>query len=121
MLLLQLVDKVSLCRASRLKVSDKVLTLSSLLNSSEDHLCSLDVLLWVLEVFKKSLILPDNTRLLVGRGVRVTTCLSRLTSEESVKIRSLLVSTSLLYSVALRTLGLENLCSFLFVSSLLLS
>ena len=73
----------------------------------------LDVLLGVLQVLKQSVLSPDDTTLLVGGTVGVSIGLAGLTTKESVKIGALLVGTSFLNSVALRTLGLENLGSLL--------
>ena len=78
----------------------------------------LDVLLGVFKVFKESVITPGDTGLLVGGGVRVSVSLPGLATEETVQIRSLLVGTSFLNSVALRALDLEDLGSLLFVRSL---
>ena len=77
----------------------------------------LDVLLWVFEVFEQSVVTPGDTRLFVGGGVRVTIGLSRLTTKKSVKVGSLLVSSTFLNGVALGALGLEDLGSLLFVWS----
>jgi hypothetical protein len=78
----------------------------------------LDVLLGVLKVFEHSIFPPHNTRLLVGTGVGVSIGLTGLAAEEAVEVGSLLVRTSLLNSVTLGALGLENLASLLLVRSL---
>lgn len=88
-------------------------------NQYSKHLTYLDVLLGVLEVFKEGVISPSDTGLLVGTGVRVPIGLSRLTTEKSVEVGSLLVWSTLLNSVALRALDLEDLGSLLGVSVLL--
>jgi len=50
-------------------VSDQVIPVFLLLQSTKSHLRARDVLLWVLEVFEKGVLLPDNGLLLVGIGV----------------------------------------------------
>ena len=65
---------------------------------------------------KESIISPLNATLLVGTGIRISVGHTRLTSEESVEVGPLLVSTALLDCVALRALRLEDLGSFLGVS-----
>lgn len=77
----------------------------------------LDVLLGVLQVLEKSVFLPDDSTLLVGGGVRISISHTRLPTKETMKIRSLLVSTSRFNSVALRALGFEDLGPLLFTSS----
>lgn len=81
----------------------------------------LHVFLGVLKVGKKSIVLPDHSGLLVGRGIRVAVLLAGLVSKKAVKVRTLLMGSSFLDRVALGALGLEDLGSFLFVRSLLLS
>jgi hypothetical protein len=78
----------------------------------------LNVLLGILKVVEQSVFSPCNTRLLVRSGVRVSIGLSRLAAEETVEVGSLLVRSSLLNSVALRALCLEDLGSLLCVWSL---
>ena len=81
----------------------------------------LHVFLGIFEVSKKSIVSPDNPGLLVGGGIRITVLLSGLVSEKAIEIGTLLVGSSLLDSVALGALGLEDLGSLLFVSSLFLT
>ena len=82
----------------------------------------LHVLLWVFQIIKETLVLPDDSTLLVGRTVGISILLTGLFAKESVEIGTLLVSPALIDGVALGTLGLEDLGSLLFVgSSLFLS
>jgi len=50
-------------------VGDQVVPVLVLLQSTESHLRAGNVLLWVLEVFEKGVLSPDNSLLLVGIGV----------------------------------------------------
>jgi len=108
--------KMNSCGAGRLKVGDEVLTLLRLFDSGEDHFRSLNVFLWVLQVFEQCVLSPHNTTLLIGTTVRKPIGLSRLAPEKSVEVGSLLVGTTFLDGVALRAFGLEDLGSLLFVS-----
>lgn len=78
---------------------------------------NLDVLLRIFQVFEKSVFTPNDSTLLVRSGVGVTIGHPRLTSEETMEIWPLLVSTTCFDCVALRTLGLEHLGSLLFATS----
>ena len=79
--------------------------------ASETHF---DVLFWVLQVLEQRVFAPDDSTLFVGSGVRVAVRLSGLPTKKSIQIRPLLVWATLLDSVALRALGLENLGSLFF-------
>ena len=81
----------------------------------------LHVFLRVFEVGKKSVVGPDHSRLFVGGGIRISVLLAGLVSEKAIEIGTLLVGSSLFDGVALGALGLEDLGSLLFVSSLFLS
>jgi hypothetical protein len=74
----------------------------------------LDVLLGILKVFKESIVAPGNAGLFVGGTVRVPVGLSGLATKESVKVGTLLVSTTLFDVVTLTALGLEGLGALLF-------
>jgi hypothetical protein len=74
----------------------------------------LDVLLGILKVFKESVVAPGDARLFVGSTVRVTVGLSRLATEKSVKVGSLLVTRSVFNVVALAAFSLEGLGALLF-------
>lgn len=79
----------------------------------------LNVLLGVLEVLEEGVFSPDDTTFLVGGRVRVAIGHTRLATEETVKVGSLLVCTTLFNSVALTALGLEDLGSLLFAHGVL--
>lgn len=104
----------------RLHVSDEILSLRSVLDTSEDHLSTRDVLLGVLKVVKEGGLIPSDTLVDVSRRVSEARSLTSLAADQTVQIRSLLVSSTSLNSVALRALGLEDLGTFLNVSHFLL-
>jgi len=76
----------------------------------------LHVLLGILQVLKECIITPHNATFLIGRGVRVSLGRTTLLPVEPTKIRSLLVCSTSLDSVALRALGLEDLGTLRFVT-----
>jgi hypothetical protein len=78
-----------------LQVSDQVFAVSRLLEASENHLGSWDVLLGGKKVLEQGVVVPDDTRFLVGLGVGVTISHTRLASKESREVGSLLVRTTL--------------------------
>lgn len=73
----------------------------------------LNVLLGVLKVLEQCVLAPHDARLLVGGGVAVAISHPRLSAEESVQVRALLVRPPLLDRVTLAALGLEDLGSLL--------
>jgi hypothetical protein len=77
-----------------LQVGNDILAILGLLEAGESHLCAWNVLLWVLQVLKQRILVPNDTLLLVGSSVAVWT--DR-------------VGTTLLYGVALSATGLEQL------------
>merc|ERR1719383_687455 len=83
-----------------------------LLDACEDHLGPRHVLLGVDEVLEHVLVRPNDARVLVGLGVREG-CTARLSSKDPVERRTLLRNTASFEGVALRTLGLEDLCALL--------
>ena len=87
-----------------------------LLEATEGHLGAGDVLLGVLEVLEKGVLLPFDTLVLVGVGVRETGDLARLAAEETVKLRSNLVALAGLEGVALCAAGLEEVGALLHVT-----
>ncbi|KAI6768745.1 hypothetical protein HG531_010934 [Fusarium graminearum] len=92
---------------------NEVVAVLSLLQATEGHLGTGDVLLGVLEVLEESVVVPLNTLLLVGIGVRVTLDGTGLAAPETVQSRSDLVATILLNGVALSTSGLEKVGTLL--------
>jgi hypothetical protein len=92
-----------------LEVSDEVVPLLALLETTERHLGTGDELLRVLEVGEQSVLIPGNTSLLVGVGVGVSLGLTGLTAKETVQVGADLVRAASLDSVALGTTGLEEL------------
>lgn len=91
----------------QLRTGNEVFTLCLLLKPRENHLGSLDVLGGVKEVLKQGVVTPNHAGSFVGGRVRITISLARLTAKEAVQIGTLLVTCTLLNSVALRTLGPE--------------
>jgi len=89
-------------------VSDQVIAVLLLLETTERHLGAGNVLLGVLEVLKERGLVPDDALLLVGVGVLEALDLAGLAAKETVKVRADLVVAALLDSVALSTAGLEE-------------
>ena len=87
-----------------------------LLEATEGHLGARNVLLGVLEVLEKGVLLPLNTLVLVGVGVRETGDLARLAAEETVELRANLVALAGLQGVALCAAGLEEVGALLHVT-----
>lgn len=88
----------------------------SLLEATEGHLGTRNVLLGVLEVLEESVLVPVDGALLVGVGVRETGDLARLAAEETVELRTNLVALALLEGVALCATGLEETSALLGVT-----
>lgn len=99
-----------------LEVSDQVVSLGFLLQTSEDHLGARDVLLGVLQVLEQGILVPGDTLADVGSRVREARSLTSLAAEQTVEVRTLLVSSTSLDGVALSTLGLEDLSTLSDVS-----
>ena len=95
------------------EVSYQVLPLSLLLNASEDHLCSRDVLLGILQVLHQHLLSPGDTFVPVGICVRESSSLTRLSSKKTMEVWPSLVLASLFHSMALGTLLNKNLLALL--------
>lgn len=87
-----------------------------LLQATESHLGTGNVLLGVLEVLKESVLVPDDTLLLVGVGVGEALGLARLAAKQTVEVRSDLVLTASLKGVALSAAGLEEVSTLSFVA-----
>jgi len=99
-----------------LEESDQVVPVLVLLETTESHLGSRDVLLGVLEVLEQGLVIPCDTLLLVCVGVGVALDLTGLTTEETVQVGTSLVGTALLEGVALSASSLEEVGTLRFVS-----
>lgn len=98
------------------EVGNEILAVLLLLQATESHLGSGDVLLGVLEVSEEGVIVPGDALLLVGVGVGVAIDGSGLAAEKTVQGRTDLVGTALLDSVALGATGLEEVGTLLSVS-----
>lgn len=99
-----------------MQVSNQVVSVLGLLQTTESHLGTGDVLLGVFKVVRHVLFGPGNTLLLVGFGVRETFSLTRLSAEDTVQVRTNLVGTTLFGGVALSTSSLEEVGTLLFVT-----
>lgn len=95
---------------------DEVVSVLLLLETTESHLGSGNVLLGVLEVVEQGLLFPGDTLLLVGVGVGETLNLTGLAAEETVQSRADLVALTLLQGVALSATGLEEVGTLLGVT-----
>lgn len=91
-----------------LEEGDEVVAVLGLLEATEGHLGAGDVLLGVLEVIEEGVLVPGDTLLLVGVGVRVAGDLAGLAAEETVELGTDLVALALLQGVALSAAGLEE-------------
>jgi hypothetical protein len=99
--------------SSILEVGNEVVAVLGLLQATESHLGTGDVLLGVLEVLEESVVVPLNALLLVGIGVGVAINGAGLAAPETVQSRSDLVAAVLLNGVALSTSGLEKVGTLL--------
>jgi len=88
---------------SSLQIGDKIVSVLLLLQTSEDHLSTRDVLLRVLKVNIKSVYIPGDAFVLVSLRVGEASSLSGFPAKHSVKIGPLLVLATGLHSVTLGT------------------
>ena len=102
-------------------VSDQIVSVLCLLQTTESHLGTWDVLLWVFQVVGHSLSGPLNTCSLISISVRVTFNLTRVSREDTMKVWTNLVWSTSFDGVALCTSSLEEsstlLCGTFFVWS----
>lgn len=101
-----------------LEERDQVVSVLGLLQTGKGHLGARDVLFWVLEIIKQSVLIPMDSLGLVGIGVGESSDLARLAAEDSVKLRSDLVSLAGFQGVTLRTSSLEKTGAFLEITLL---
>lgn len=105
-----------------LQVGNNVGTVLWLLETSEGHLGARNILLGVFKVLKEApvsslstgtcentltyvkhaLFVPEDTLVLVGIGVRVTSSLTRLAAKDTVEVRTDLVGTTLYNTMSVR-------------------
>ncbi len=71
-------------------VGDEVGAVLGLLDAGEDHLGAGDELLGVLEVLEEVLLVPGDTRVLVGSGVGVALAGAGLAADDAVEVGALL-------------------------------
>jgi len=90
---------------------DQVVAVLGLLETTEGHLGTRNVLLGVLEVLEQGVLVPSDALLLVGIGVGVTVDLTGLTAEEAVEHGANLVALTLLQGMALSASGLMDVRS----------
>lgn len=90
------------------QVSDQIVSVLGLLQTTESHLGTRDVLLGVLEIVGHGLLRPDDTLLLVGVGVREALYLTGLSAENAVQVGTDLVGATGFNSVALQASSLEQ-------------
>ena len=91
-----------------LKVGDEVIPVLVLLQASEGHFCTRDVLFGVLKVFEESLLLPNDTLVDVGSGVAEAISLTGLASKDTMEVGSYFVGLTGIEGVALSAAGLEE-------------
>merc|ERR1712226_1095768 len=102
--------------ALSLQVSDQVLSLLLFLDTSEYHLRSRDVLRRVSKVDIQGIWTPRNSFILVSLRVREAFRLTSLSTNESVKVGTLLVGLSRFDHVALGALLLEDFGSLVCIT-----
>ena len=93
------------------KVGNQILSLLLLLDTCEDHLGARNILLGTLQVGEEGVLTPGDTLGDVGLRVGEVGGLTSGTTDEPVKVRALLVTSSGLDGVALTALSLENFSS----------
>ena len=98
--------------AEVLQVSNQVSSILILLQTSEDHLSARDELLRVHKVGVQDILGPSDTRAHVSFRVAETRGGASSSAQQTEEIGTLLVGSTFLDGVALRTFGLENLSSF---------
>jgi hypothetical protein len=86
------------------------------LDASERHLGSRDELLGVFEVLEEVVFGPNDTRVLVGSGVRVAFSGTGLAVDAAPEVGTNTVSTALVGGVALSSTSLEDLFTLLDVT-----
>lgn len=99
-----------------LKEGDEVVAVLGLLEATEGHLGTGNVLLGVLEVLEQCVLVPGDALLLVGVGVRVAVDLAGLAAEEAMEHGADLVALTLLQGVALSAAGLEEVGTLLSIA-----
>ncbi|KAI6756299.1 hypothetical protein HG530_012035 [Fusarium avenaceum] len=99
--------------SSERNLRNEVVAILGLLQATEGHLGTGNVLLGVLEVLEESVVVPLNALLLVGIGVGVAIDGTSLAAPKTVQGRADLVATVLLNGVALSTSGLEEVGTLL--------
>lgn len=92
---------------------NEVVPVLLLLETTEGHLGTGNVLLGVLEVLEEGLVVPGDALLLVGVGVGVAVDGASLAAEEAVEGRADLVAAVLLDGVALGATRLEEVGTLL--------
>jgi hypothetical protein len=105
--------KLTATQCGKKNLRNKVVAVLGLLQATEGHLGTGDVLLGVLEVLEESVVVPLNALLLVGIGVGVALDGTSLAAPEAVQGRADLVAAVLLNGVALSTSGLEEVGTLL--------
>lgn len=98
---------------SEKNLRNEVVAVLLLLETTEGHLGTGDVLLGVLEVSEEGGLVPGDALLLVGVSVGVAVDGAGLAAEEAVQSRADLVGTALLDGVALSATGLEEVGTLL--------
>jgi len=98
------------------KEGDQIVPVLLLLESTECHLRSWDILLWVLEVLEQGVVIPLNTLRLVGICVGEALDLTSVTAEQPVQVGTDLVSLALAQGVTLCAAGFEKVGTLLCVS-----
>merc|ERR1719195_457361 len=96
-------NQTSLGTCRFIQVSDEIRSIFLLLEACIHHLGSWDVLLGIGEILVQGVLTPGNALVNVGLGVVEPSSLSRLSSDHSIEVGSLLVLASSLNCVTLGT------------------
>ena len=85
-----------------LQIGDEICAVLRLLQASEDHLCSGNVLLGVEQVFEEGIFTPCDALGLIGSSVSVIVGLACFAPEDSVQVGANFVAGSLVNGMTLR-------------------
>jgi len=101
-------SKIPRLLGSLLEVGDEVIPVLGLLQASERHLGTRDVLFRVLEILEECFLSPSHAFINISSSVREIFDLARLAAEQPVEVRSDLVGFASGEGVTLRTASFEE-------------
>lgn len=101
-----------------LQVCDQISSFVVFLQTGENHFRSGNIFLRIFQVDPQCVFGPNDALVLVSVTVGEAWNLTSLSSEKSMKIRSLFVSGAFFDNVALSTFGLEDFCTLLNITTI---